>query len=77
MKDLLTYLAKSLVDNPDKIEITEENNQEGFVSYSIKAESTDIGKLIGKEGKIIHALRLLMHTRAVKENKKVMLRISE
>ena len=76
MKNLLEYLVKSIVDQPEKIEIGESEENE-IIIYCIKADSGDIGKLIGKGGKIIKSLRLLMHTRALKENKKVQLLINE
>lgn len=76
MKELLKYLTKSIVDEPDKIEIKETEDQ-GITVFSIKAGSNDIGKLIGKGGKIIKSLRALMYIRAIKENKKIQLLIEE
>lgn len=76
MKDLLEYLTKSIVDEPEKIEIKETEDQ-GIIIFSIKAGANDIGKLIGKGGKIIKSLRSLMFVRAIKENKKIQLLIEE
>lgn len=76
MKDLLEFLTKSIVDKPNKIEIKETEDQ-GINIYLIKADTGDIGKLIGKGGKIIKSLRSLMFVRAIKENKKIQLIIEE
>lgn len=76
MKDLLEYLVNSLVDNPKKVEIAE-SEENGMVIFTVKADSADMGKLIGKGGKIIRSLRSLMYVRAVKENKRIQLILQE
>ncbi len=70
MKEMLELLVKNLVDNPNGIEISE--REEGkTVILELKVDPTDMGKVIGKQGKIAKALRTLMKAYAVKENKKV------
>lgn len=70
MKEMLETLVKDLVDNPDKIEITE--NQEGnATTLELRVDPSDMGKVIGKQGKIAKAIRVLMKAYAVKENKKI------
>lgn len=76
MKDLIEYLVTSLCDKPEKVEIRESEEGE-IVTYFIKTDPTDIGKIIGKQGKIIRALRTLVKTRAIIDNKKVQLQIEE
>jgi uncharacterized protein len=76
MKKLLEYLVTSLADKPKKIEISETEDN-GLVTFTVKADSTDMGKLIGKGGKIIRSLRSLMYARAIKENKRVQIVLQE
>ena len=76
MKDILEYLVKSLVDNPDAISI-EEEEVDGVVTLTIKAATEDMGKLIGKGGKVIRGIRNLMKIPAMKQSKKVQVQISE
>ena len=76
MKDLLEYLINSLVDNPKKVEIVE-TEENGVIIFTVKADPADMGKLIGKGGKIIRSLRSLLYARAVKENKRIQLTLQE
>jgi len=67
---MLKMLVKDLVDNPDQIEITEK--EEGkTITLELKVDPSDMGKVIGKQGKIAKAIRVLMKAYAVKENKKI------
>lgn len=70
MKDTLIFILSSLVDLPDKLEVHEENT-DGKIILSIRADSTDIGKIIGKNGRIIRAIRDLVKVIAVKQNQYV------
>lgn len=76
MKDFLVYLVTQLVDHPDKVEISE-NTLEGQTILTIKLEKEDMGKVIGKEGKIIHAVRNLVKVLAIKEGKQVRVELLE
>lgn len=70
MKEMLKTLVKDLVDNPDKIDITEK--QEGnATTLELRVDPSDMGKVIGRQGKIAKAIRVLMKAYAVKENKKI------
>lgn len=71
MKDALDYLVKSIVDQPDKAKVTEASDQSGTVVLEISVDPADMGKVIGKGGKIIKALRDLTRVLAVKENRRV------
>ncbi len=75
MKEFLEYALKLIVDNPEEINIEENVLDETSVNFIIHAKSEDIGKIIGKEGKIIQALRNLLKILAVKENKQVHLEV--
>lgn len=70
MKDILEVLIKNLVDNPDKVSITEKSDAKS-VSYEVKVAKDDMGKVIGKQGKMAKAIRSIMKAVAVKEHKKV------
>ena len=67
---MLEILVKDLVDNKDKIEITEkvDNND---VTLELRVDPSDMGKVIGKQGRIAKAIRVLMKAYATKEGKKV------
>ena len=70
MKEMLEMLVKSLVDNVDNVEITEKEN-ENDVTLDIRVDPSDMGKIIGKQGRIAKAIRVLMRAFATKEGKKV------
>jgi predicted RNA-binding protein YlqC (UPF0109 family) len=74
LKELIEYLVKSLVDNPDEVEITEVEGTEG-VTYEIRVADIDKGKVIGKQGKIANALRTIAKAAAMKNQVKVYLEI--
>lgn len=76
MKDLLEYLVKSLVENPDGVIITEEETGEE-VEFKISVDKDDMGRIIGKQGKIARAIRVVMRSAATKEGKKVNVEIIE
>lgn len=76
MKDILEYIVKALVDNPDAVVITEEDI-EGVVTLTITPDKEDMGKLIGKGGKVIRSIRNLMKIPAMKQNKKVQVQLAE
>lgn len=74
MKKLLEYILKNLVSEPKKIDISEEVEDSTFI-YTIKASDEDKGKIIGKNGRVIKAIRDLLTIIARKEEKRVMLRV--
>lgn len=74
MKDLLEYLAKSLVDNPEAVEI-EVIEGERSVILQLKVHPDDIGKVIGKQGRIAQALRTLVKAAATKQGKNAIVEI--
>ncbi len=74
MKDLLEYIAKSLVDNPDKVDIRQVEGEKAVV-LELRVAPEDVGKVIGKQGRIAKALRIVVNAAAVKNNKRVMIEI--
>lgn len=76
MKDTLTYLIKSIVSTPDAVTI-EEEDREGIVYFTISVDTSDIGKVIGKEGKIIRSIRNVMKIPAIKQNKRINVSLAE
>ncbi len=70
MKDLLEYIVKSLVNNSDKVRI-EETENEDEVLFSVYVDADDMGRIIGKGGRIAKAIRALMKAASFKKNKRV------
>lgn len=76
MKELIELIAKSLVDNPDEVIVTENETEKGTV-ISLKVSDEDMGKVIGKQGRIAKAIRTVAKAAASKEDKKVMVEIQQ
>jgi uncharacterized protein len=76
MKDLLQYLAQSLVSNPDAVEITESEN-DGAMVLQLKVAKEDLGRIIGKQGRTAKSMRTLLNTAASRDNRRVLLEIVE
>ena len=74
MKDLILYLAKSLVDNPDNVQVTETENESAIV-YELTVDPDDMGRVIGKHGKIAKAIRAIVKSASYKLPKKVIVEI--
>lgn len=70
MKDILEVIIKNLVDNQEEVSITEKS-EEKSICYEVKVAKSDMGKVIGKQGKMAKAIRSIIKAIAVKENKKV------
>lgn len=75
MKELVEFIVKSLVDNPDSLVITSEEEGD-LVKIFIKADENDIGKIIGKQGKIAKAIRTIARSSAMKSGKKILVEIN-
>jgi predicted RNA-binding protein YlqC (UPF0109 family) len=76
MNKTLTEIIKGIVDKPEEVIVTEEENQ-GIVNLTIKVSPEDMGKVIGKEGKVIKAIRNLMRIPGVLEGKKIYINLAE
>lgn len=74
MKQLLYIIVKSLVDNPDMVEITEVNEENSLV-LKLKVAQEDMGKVIGKQGRVAKAIRTVIKAAAVRQNIRVVVEI--
>ena len=70
MKELVEVIAKALVDNPDEVVVTEEREKNN-VLITLHVASTDMGKVIGKQGRIAKAIRNVVKAASTKENVRV------
>jgi hypothetical protein len=76
MKELITRIAKALVDNPDQVEVSEvEGNQTSVLELKVAKE--DLGKVIGKEGRNARAMRTILGAASAKLKKRTVLEILE
>lgn len=74
MKELVEYMAKSLVDNPEYVSVNEVNKEQ-FIILELKVAPEDMGKVIGKQGRIAKAIRTVVKAAAVKQHKRVIVEI--
>ncbi len=76
MKDTLTYIISSIVEKPDAVKVREEE-QDGVLNFTITVDKEDMGRVIGKQGKVIKSIRNVMKIPAIKNNKKIYISLSE
>ncbi len=74
MKTLVEYIARSLVDNPDVVQVTEIEGERSII-IELRVAPDDMGKVIGKQGKIAKSIRTLTKATAAKEGKRVVVEI--
>jgi len=74
MKELLETIAKALVDNPECVSVNEVEGEQSLI-LELKVSKEDMGKVIGKQGRIAKAIRTVIKAAAVKENKRVVVEI--
>lgn len=76
MKELLEIIAKGLVENPDKVSVTvDEPNERGIIVYHLHVDESEMGRVIGKQGRIAKAIRTVVKARAIKDGEKVQIDI--
>lgn len=76
LKDLLVEIAKGLVENKDAVSVTvDEPNEEGVTVYHLSVAEDDTGRVIGKQGRIAKAIRTLMRSAAIREDKRILVEI--
>jgi len=76
MKELIEYIAKSLVDHPDLVKVTEvEGERTSVIELNVAKE--DLGKIIGKQGKTARAIRTILSAASTKQRKRTILEIIE
>ncbi|MBM4261720.1 MAG: KH domain-containing protein [Deltaproteobacteria bacterium] len=76
MKELVQYLAKSLVSNPDAVEVKETERDSASV-LELKVAKEDLGRIIGKQGRTAKSIRTILNAAASRSNRKVILEILE
>ena len=76
MREFLEYVAKQLVDNPDAVHISEEVKDNKII-FKIKVDQADIGKIIGKQGRTAHSMRVLLSAVAAKLGKRALLEVED
>ena len=74
MKELVEIIAKSLVDSPDMVNVKEISGEQSII-LELRVASEDMGKVIGKQGRIAKAIRTVVKAAAIKENKRVVVEI--
>ncbi|MDO4748266.1 MAG: KH domain-containing protein [Eubacteriales bacterium] len=76
MKELLLTIAKGLVEEPSQVSVTQDDpNEEGTVVYHIHVAENDMGRIIGKQGRIAKAIRTVARSAAIRSNEKIMVEI--
>jgi hypothetical protein len=74
MKELVEYIVKSIVAEPDKVNVTEENSETGLL-IKLEVAPEDKGRVIGKQGRVAEAIRTLLRVKAAKDDTRVRLEI--
>ena len=77
MRDLLVYLARSLVDRPDDVRVEEFEEDDGTLVLELSVAEDDYGKVIGRGGRTAQAIRTVVKAAAVKDNRRVLVDIVE
>ncbi|MFO8011338.1 MAG: KH domain-containing protein [Dehalococcoidia bacterium] len=75
MKELVEYIARAIVDNPDQVRITEEPGEDDRIIIKLEVAQEDKGKVIGKQGQTAKAIRTLLRIAAVQRNVRASLEI--
>lgn len=77
MKELIEFIAKSLVENPQAVTVSEEAAEDGTILIKLAAAQEDMGRIIGKQGRTAKAMRTLLNAKATRENRRANLQIME
>ncbi|HZX47021.1 MAG TPA: KH domain-containing protein [Clostridia bacterium] len=76
MKELVEFIARSLVDHPEHVEVRQVDGEKSII-VELKVDPEDMGKVIGKHGRIAKAIRTIVKASAVKQDKRVVVEIIE
>jgi len=76
MKDTLHFIVSAIVEKPDAVKI-DEHEEEGITIYTLTVDKDDMGKVIGKEGKVIRSIRNIMKIKAMKYNLRIKVSLAE
>ncbi|MBH8598162.1 KH domain-containing protein [Thermoactinomyces sp. CICC 10523] len=74
MKELIEYMVTALVDNPKQVNVSERTTEDGIV-YELSVAKEDLGKVIGRQGRVIRAIRTVVRATAWKEKQRVWVKI--
>ena len=74
MKELVEFIAKSIVNSPDDVVVTEENDEQGII-LKLQVADEDKGRIIGRQGRVAGAMRTLIRVKAAKQGTRVSLEI--
>lgn len=74
MKELVEYMVKSLVENPDQVEVREIDGARSVI-FEVRVAKEDMGRVIGKEGRVANAMRALLRVAAIRQGKRAILEI--
>jgi predicted RNA-binding protein YlqC (UPF0109 family) len=77
MKDTLHFIVTSIVDNPDAVSIATEEGEGDILNLIVTVAKEDMGKVIGKEGKVIRSIRNIMKIKAMKEDVRINISLAE
>ena len=72
MKDLVEYLARALVDSPDAVSVESFEEDDGTIVYELHVAEDDVGKVIGRNGRTVNALRTVVRAAAVRHGRRVL-----
>ena len=75
MKDIVEYIAKAIVAEPDEVVVTEEEEDDGLIILRLEVAPSDKGKVIGRQGRVAQSMRSLLRVAAVKDGTRVILKI--
>jgi hypothetical protein len=76
MKELIEYIARSLVDDPTQVEVLQRKKGES-TEISLRVAQEDMGRVIGRNGRVANAIRILLQVAAARDGKRALLQISE
>jgi predicted RNA-binding protein YlqC (UPF0109 family) len=72
VKELVEYLAKALVDRPEEVSVDEFEEDDGTIIFELTVAEDDVGKVIGRNGRTVNALRTVIRASAVRHNRRVL-----
>ncbi|HET8672829.1 MAG TPA: KH domain-containing protein [Thermoleophilaceae bacterium] len=73
MEELVAYLARSLVDHPDDVSVESYEEDDGSVVYELSVADDDVGKIIGRGGRTVNALRCVLRACAARQERRLLL----
>ncbi len=76
MKEIIDYIVRHMVDSPDDVDV-QEKEEDGVVTVELRVASDDMGKVIGRQGRTVRAMRTILSTVAAREGKKSRLDVLE